>query len=217
MNNPDEAFINQLPEESRRKLNQITDADQLNSLLNCLKRGEEISPYAWIPIESFKTKLGLFQKVIEDPQFRPSSYWSADGKPIIGSHTQLRSPTYDVGEHLPELDPGEVEIARVVLQSTTGDVISIRARRAADHISYRVVDEYETEFACRPEVSTVPLALEQLLSLIHGFQDEDGAFVPRVLGQFADDEDADEFLLAHSDFYPGLQGCFTKRVTESGR
>src|SRR5262245_45038225 len=32
------------------------------------------------------------------------------------------------GEYLPDYQPGEVEIARVALQSTTGDVISVGAR-----------------------------------------------------------------------------------------
>ena len=48
------------------------------------------------------------------------------------------------GEYLPDYLPEEVEIARVAMESTTADVISIRAFMEADNlIHYRVVDEYE--------------------------------------------------------------------------
>ena len=42
------------------------------------------------------------------------------------------------GEYLPDLLPNEVEIARVVLKSTTMDVQSIRARRTKHRIIYRI-------------------------------------------------------------------------------
>jgi len=38
-------------------------------------------------------------------------------------------PVFMGGEYLPDYLPGEVEIARIELRSTTADVISIRARR----------------------------------------------------------------------------------------
>ena len=45
------------------------------------------------------------------------------------------------GEYLPPLRKGEVEIARISLESTTDDQISIRARRGRERIRCRVVDE----------------------------------------------------------------------------
>src|SRR5262249_4767409 len=58
----------------------------------------------------------------------------------LGQH----HPALMGGEYLPGYQDEEVEIARVSLQSTTGDVISIRARRDRGAIRYRVVDEYGT-------------------------------------------------------------------------
>jgi hypothetical protein len=46
------------------------------------------------------------------------------------------------GEYLPTLRKAEVEIARIALDSTTADQISIRTRRLARRIGYRIVDEY---------------------------------------------------------------------------
>ncbi len=49
------------------------------------------------------------------------------------------------GEHLPDYSRHEVEIARIELQSTTSDVISIRARPRGKRIEYSVCDEYQVE------------------------------------------------------------------------
>ena len=57
------------------------------------------------------------------------------------------------GEYLPPLRNGEVEIARVSLQSVTCDQISVRARRSGKRIVYCVVDEYGSDIAtyvCQP-------------------------------------------------------------------
>ena len=74
------------------------------------------------------------------------------------------------GEYLPDLKPNEVEIARVVMQSTTMDVISIRARRTKSRIFYRIVDEYGEEqyreYHLTKKSSTNPLTLRELIQFI---------------------------------------------------
>ena len=55
-------------------------------------------------------------------------------------------PSFMGGEYLPDYAEGEVEIARIELDSTTADVISIRAKKDGDRIAYSIVDEYEAEF-----------------------------------------------------------------------
>ena len=73
------------------------------------------------------------------------------------------------GEYLPRLRKGEVEIARISLESTTADQISVRARRLGRRIGYRVVDEYGSDFAtyvCHPASSASPLSLGELIALI---------------------------------------------------
>src|SRR5262245_20849225 len=72
----------------------------------------------------------------------------------LGQH----HPALMGGEYLPGYQDEEVEIARVSLQSTTGDVISIRARRERGAIRYRVVDEYGTKIVCSPTESSEPLS-----------------------------------------------------------
>src|ERR1039457_2907479 len=58
------------------------------------------------------------------------------------------------GEYLPPLRKDEVEIARISLESTTADQISVRARRVREQIRYRIVDEYkDLTYVCHPASS----------------------------------------------------------------
>src|SRR5678816_471413 len=57
------------------------------------------------------------------------------------------------GECLPDYLPGEVEIARISIESTTADVISVRVRLERGKHRYRIVNEYETEYAIQPAES----------------------------------------------------------------
>lgn len=120
------------------------------------------------------------------------------------------------GEYLPELLEGQVEIARISLASTTGDQISIRARRLPDAIEYAVVDEYETAYVCTPERSIHPLTLGELIELIDGTEHPDdiasGGLV-KSHWNFQFDEsmpgydqipDVPRFTTVSSAFYPEL-------------
>jgi hypothetical protein len=77
-------------------------------------------------------------------------------------------PSFMGGEYLPDYTEGETEIARIELESTTADVISIRAKKEGRHIAYSIVDEYETEFFVSPSHTDKPLKLSELISLIDG-------------------------------------------------
>jgi hypothetical protein len=81
-------------------------------------------------------------------------------------------PSFMGGEYLPDYAEGEGEIARIELQSTTADTISIRARKDGDRIEYSIVDEYETEFSVFPKNSEGPLTLAELIGLIDGATEE---------------------------------------------
>jgi hypothetical protein len=52
-------------------------------------------------------------------------------------------PAFMGGEHLPDCDLNEVEIARITIASTTQDVTCVYAKRVTGGVEYRVVDEYE--------------------------------------------------------------------------
>jgi hypothetical protein len=115
-----------------------------------------------------------------------------------------------------------VEIARVSIKSTTGDVFSVRARRAADGIAYRMVDEYETTYLLAPHASREPLTLAELILLIERVG-RDGSGQSGEVGEGYTDshrngnlypETAERcrqllrFVTVDSEFYPDLAACF---------
>jgi len=73
------------------------------------------------------------------------------------------TPSFMSGKFLPPELPGEIEIARITLKSTTSDVISLRARPIPAGIAYRCVDEYRAGFKLPIPRSTAPLTLKELI------------------------------------------------------
>lgn len=137
-------------------------------------------------------------------------------------------PMFMGGEYLPDFAEGEVEIARVSLESTTSDVISIRAKRKSGAIDYRIVDEYESAFKFAPKVSKEPLTLGELITLIDcvEYQDSDGS--KGLTNSFRDSnfeayrsEDASQrarelvdFVRVTSSFYPELERWYRHEAQE---
>ena len=127
-------------------------------------------------------------------------------------------PNFMGGEYLPDYLPEEVEIARVARNSTTGDVISIRANLEENGLlHYRVVDEYAREFRLPHEVSDLPLSTSQMIQLIDGAEwDDTGLILPflEVNCEYDDAERLRDFIWVSSDFYPALAGHY-RRVSDA--
>ncbi len=105
--------------------------------------------------------------------FRPANYKPIEDSEVVQNlqkQVQIEKSKVDPqalgGLYLPELGDDEVEIARISLKSTTGDVISVLARSESDKYHYCVVDEYESEFIIKPEYSSMPLSMGELIELI---------------------------------------------------
>ena len=139
---------------------------------------------------------------------------------LIGSiHPSLMG-----GEYLPDLEVGEVEIARIELASTTGDVISIRARKRKGRIYYRLVDEYSEDCTCAfkisPFWSTQPLSLSQLINLIETATDKEFgdvkfglSYLDDLYHQFDFDLDScSSFMTVTSVFYAELEDYYQQAV-----
>jgi hypothetical protein len=122
-------------------------------------------------------------------------------------------PSLMGGEYLPDFEDDEIEVARLELESVTGDVISVRLRRDLGGFHYRVVDEYDGE--CLSETRNI--RVDKPLTL-HDF----GKFVCRAscladiisTNDFTDFEDANAFTHAKSSYYPEFRE-FVERTIES--
>jgi len=123
-------------------------------------------------------------------------------------------PLYMGGNYLPSPRPGEVEIARIQIYSTTGDVVALYARRVGPRIRYRVVDEYagETLEGKATRDSMKPLTLGALHDLLTGVWGLHGILEANLEG---DVEGMLGFFVAESGFYPQLDALCRQRVLEA--
>ena len=162
-----------------------------------------------------------------DWAFRPQTYFLPGAAPPPGRLPDaIRTaigrihPSLMGGLYLPEFLPNEVEIARVQLQSVTGDVISVRARPEGGRIAYRVVDEYDTEYSVAPASSTRPLTLEAIASLIENADPDSsahgglalGAVQMNVIDGGCDPREMVGFATVTSRFYPELGAWFERLI-----
>jgi hypothetical protein len=154
-------------------------------------------------------------------EFRPKSYWIGAG--AIDYPLRGEAPGLGGGSYLPRAYASEVEIAGVALASTTGDVISIRARPTPKGIRFRVVDEYGTRFKVKNPVRVAPLSLGELVELIDTTEHEGlVGLVEAYLdfnweegtGSEGDPANLQDFAQVVSDFYPQLSAHYEQRAEE---
>jgi hypothetical protein len=138
----------------------------------------------------------------------------------------LIHPTFMGGEYLPNYGRSEVEIARIELDSTTHDVISLRARPSGTRIKYRLVDEYQTEFRLPQQTSARPFAMGELIRFLDSVErtepgepswDQFGFVLSSNqcnLECGADLESLRDFTWVESDFYPDLASHYALAIAE---
>jgi hypothetical protein len=121
-------------------------------------------------------------------------------------------PQFMGGEYLPNLRGGEIEIARINIDSVTSDVTSVYARRTSRGISYRVVDEYDgdTLNAKTKRTSRLPLTLGDLTNFFLAAWPLDSVLEWNEL----DEEGSQEFVHPSSEFYPGFGGLIRQKIGE---
>ncbi|RYG22981.1 hypothetical protein EON82_15460 [bacterium] len=117
-------------------------------------------------------------------------------------------PRFMSGAYLPTLEDYEVEIARIVMDSTTGDVVSFRALPGeGGGLTYRVADEYGDEgyvYFFDPEGSSEPLSFGEFLLLIASARRDD---LPRAI-DLGKAQEVRNFLTFSSAYYPELSRFF---------
>ena len=128
-------------------------------------------------------------------------------------------PHFMGGEYLPPFLHGEVVIARIVLQSVTMDVYSIRARRRRGLIRYRMVDEYGTDFELERKFSVAPLTLRQLIHLVDTASCLDYTNIPIAVREMnleggAEIDSMESFVSVNSLFYPELERYYDQQAHE---
>jgi hypothetical protein len=141
------------------------------------------------------------------------------------SRLDLIHPSFMGGEYLPDYGRDEVEIARIELESTTSDVISVRARPRGKRIEYSVRDEYQTEYRLAQKTSRQPLSLRELIRFLDSVHHPEAepewerfgfvlSFNETNLDCGADLETLEDFTRVGSDFYPELGQHYARAIDE---
>jgi hypothetical protein len=114
------------------------------------------------------------------------------------------------GEYLPDRRETEVEIARINIASTTGDVTSVYAKAGKDRILYRVVDEYDGDTLTekRTRSSKRPLSLGELIEYFLAAWPLQDVLEMNEL----DREGAQAFTRPSSEFYPQFAAAIRARI-----
>ena len=121
-------------------------------------------------------------------------------------------PSFMGGNYLPDLEKGEIEIARIEISSTTGDATSLYAKKMDGRYMFRVVDEYDGDTLTSDVMmeGEQPLTLGQMADFFLGAWS-----LIEVLEMNDFQEDIDSalgFFVAKSDFYPKFHELCVERV-----
>jgi hypothetical protein len=122
-------------------------------------------------------------------------------------------PMYMGGEYLPRVKSDEVEIARLSIQSTTGDVVCLYARPVGIRIAYRMADEYQGSTLESPSTRTSmrPLTMGEMISFFlkswNLFECLDCNY-PNALQSKLD------FFSAESEYYPYFDDILREQVVQ---
>ena len=124
-------------------------------------------------------------------------------------------PMFMGGEYLPDTSENEVEIARLIMKSTTQDIYSFRARKTKNKIIYSIEDEYESMFELSIQTSKLPLTLKQMIKLISESVYADGMSVYGSAREFNYEnsdpwspEELWDFETIESSFYNELENYY---------
>lgn len=126
-------------------------------------------------------------------------------------------PWFLGGEYLPNAMRNEIEIARIVIASTTQDVTSIYARPLGKRIAYRIVDEYggDTLSGRSTRTSIRPLSLEELVNFFLNGWELLACLDVNFESKGYDRSEVHSFIVdASSSFYPEFECAIATKVNQ---
>ena len=133
-------------------------------------------------------------------------------------------PSMMGGEYLPQYLRSEIELCRVILDSTTMDVTSLRVRKQKHRYAYRLVDEYSNKFILTKKTSAKPLSMREVTQILDtsrevlydtGEEMEYVGLIKPVIEYMKQDgckkEESIDFVTVESAFYPELFAYYEQR------
>ena len=127
-------------------------------------------------------------------------------------HASQIHPSLMGGEYLPSERQDEVVVARIAIDSVTGDVTCVYARGTKKGILYRVVDEYEGETLSGKTklLSKQQLTLQELTDFFLRAWHLDDVLEMNDL----DHDSSQSFVHPSSNFYPQFEELIRRKIQE---
>ena len=194
----------------------MTDAIDLEYRPSSYFRPQPLEEYVLSRVKGAVVKAHLRELLAADQHDEVARLLREEGVPedevraLGGIH-----PLFMGGNYLPNPRPGEVEIARIFIESTTGDVTAVYAQPHEGRIRYRVVDEYSGGTLRKSKArlkADSPLTLGELYDFFTGAWPLHAVLDMNFQG---DVEGMLGFFVAESDFYPDLDALCRQRVLEA--
>ncbi|MCL6474741.1 MAG: hypothetical protein K6U75_06785 [Firmicutes bacterium] len=121
-------------------------------------------------------------------------------------------PAFMGGMYLPELEPGEVEVARIILHSTTSDTYAVYAKPQGASVRLRLVDEYGGECLLGEVEQLVeqPMTQREIVDWVIAC-----CALDELAFQFDGDVEATlQFISATSPVYPQFEALLKRRLQD---
>tara|TARA_X000000950_G_scaffold95997_1_gene121212 strand:- start:338 stop:853 length:516 start_codon:yes stop_codon:yes gene_type:complete len=125
------------------------------------------------------------------------------------------------GQYLPKPSSKEIEICRLVINSATIDITSLRVRRQKDRYIYKMVDEYSSKFVLPIKTSIKTLKMKDIIKIFDNCErihedfepiDNIGLIKPKVVwDKLESKKTSDEingYLKVESSFYPEIENYY---------
>lgn len=132
--------------------------------------------------------------------FRPEKLFLKSDK------VKSRRPYIDIGEFLPPESNDYNEIARISLSSTTGDVISIQAKKTKNGFKIKVEDEYEAKYTGYKTIYKLIPTQGEIFDVIKNLEENELNCLMQYI-EYNDLKTIDEitnFIYIDSQIYPKL-------------
>lgn len=110
------------------------------------------------------------------------------------------------GEFVPNLEINQTEIVRIWIDSTFGDIVSVRATMLDSGISYSMHDDHEEKYIINPESSKLPITVQEVINLIETAHIEDTEWL--LMTKLRDGGHG--FFNITSDCYPQLEAWYNE-------
>jgi hypothetical protein len=116
----------------------------------------------------------------------------------------------DIGEFLPPESNGYKGIARILLASTTGDVISIRVKRTKSRFKISVKDEYGTVYSGYKSIYKLLPTQGEIFDVIKYLEEDESKCLTQYIeyNDLKTIDDIKNFIYLESEIYPNLNDLF---------